>query len=400
MKKSADETAQNPVYQLFKSSKDFNRTTYKIGIPKENKFSEKRVILTPYDLKPIIELGHKVYLERGAGHSNFSDLNYSNVGVKIVADKQSIFSGCDIIAKVNSLDIEEAKMLGNNKIIFSALRLSQQEPEVFSLLKEKQTTAISYNFCTDDHEFNPFAHILGEIIGSSAVLTAAELMCNTNGGNGLILGGVTGIAPSEIIVLGANISAKYAVKTALALGANVKVFDESVKNLVKFHDYFGQHLYTSTIVSPNLYKSLKTSDVIINTLSYPNVKEYVITEEMLLFMKKGAIIIDLETATGSVIESAKMTTFEEPTFVKNNITHFCVPNIASRVAKTSSIALSKILSQILMQMFSFGDIVRFLENDIACKNGTYMLKGIATNKIIAEKYSLDYKDINLLIHIL
>ncbi len=400
MNTTTSKVKQSPITQPFRIKNNFNKTIYSIGIPKENTYSEKRVILTPYDLKPIIDLGHKVYIEQGAGQDNYPDLAYSNIGAKIIEQKQQIFEKCDIIAKVSPITTEEAEMLGTDKIIFSSLQLSDQKANIFKLLKEKRTTAISYDMYADDNGFNPFIHILGEIIGSSSVIIAAELMSNSNGGNGLMLGGLTGLAPTEIMILGSDISAMYTVKIALGLGANVKVFDSSIQRLIKFHDYFGQHLYTSNITSPNLFKSLKTADVIINTLAFTDEHDYVITDEMLCFMQKGAVIIDLRIDTGSVIESSKITTFENPTFVKNNITHYCVPNIASRVAKTSSIAISGILSQILLQMLSFGDIIPFLQNDNSFKNGTYMLKGIPTNKIIAEKYSLDYTDINLLIHIL
>ncbi|MBN2891692.1 MAG: alanine dehydrogenase [Bacteroidales bacterium] len=392
--KSGLQTKVQPVKIIPKNQK------LTIGIPAENKSEEKRVVLTPDDVKAISKLGYQIYIEQGAGvEANFSDLAYSENGAKIIEDKKIIFKDCDIIVKIAPLSDEEVSFLSPNKVVFSALQMSTQTQEKIKKLKDKKITALSYELFNDENGFNPFLHIIGEIIGSSSVMIAAELMSNTFGGKGLMLGGLTGLAPTEIIVLGSDISSQYAVRIALGLGANVKVFDSSIKRLIKFHDFFGQHLYTSTITSSDLKNSLKTADVVINTLEKEHGQGFVISKEMLLEMKQGAVIVDLKVDSGSVIESSKITTFEKPTFIESEITHYCVPNIASRVARTSSVAISNIISPLLAKILNYGGIIPFIQENISYRNGVYLLKGIVTNKIIAENFDLDYTDINLIIHV-
>lgn len=377
-----------------------NKNKFSIGIPAENNIEEKRVILTPEDVKSITKLGYKVFVEKNAGiNANFSDFSYSESGAKIIDDKKKIFEKSDIIVKIAPLSDEEIKLLPPNKIIFSALNLSTQNHDKITKLKQKKITAVSYEFFEDKFGFNPFLHIIGEITGSSSVMIAAELMSNTYGGKGLMLGGLTGLAPTEIIILGSDISSQYAVRIALGLGANVKVFDSSIKNLIKFHDYFGQHLYTSTIESTALKNSLITADVVINTLNREPRQDFIITKEDLNIMKQGAVVIDLKVDSGSIIESSKITSFENPTFEEKGVVHYCVPNIASRVARTSSVAISNILTPFLVKILNYGGIIPYLQQNESCKNGVYMLKGILTNKIISEKFKIDFTDINLLIHV-
>lgn len=371
-----------------------------IGLPAENNDEEKRVVLTPSDVKLITKLGYDVIVETGIGErANFSDLEYSENGAKIVRSKIKIFSDASIIIKVSPLSDKEIDLLKPNKIVFSALHLSTQSPERIIRLRKKKITAISYEFFEDENNFNPFLHSIGEIIGSSSIMIASELMSNISGGKGIMLGGLTGLTPSEIVILGTDISSQYAVRIALGLGANVKVFDSSIEKLIMFRNLFGQHLYTSTISNLALKSSLKTTDVVINTINRKAKQEYIISNEMLLEMKSGSVIVDLKVDSGSVIESSKITTFENPTFVKSNITHYCVPNIASRVARTSSMAISNILTPYIIKILNYGGIVPFIQENRSCRNGVYLLKGILTNNTIAEKFNLDYTDINLIIHV-
>ena len=371
-----------------------------IGLPCENHNEEKRVILTPENVKIITQLGFNVIAEEGIGkEANFSDLEYSENGAEIIKNKKKIFSDASIILKISPLTNKEIDLLKPNKIVFSALHLSTQSADKIIKLRQKKITALSYEFFEDENNFNPFLHSIGEIIGSTSIMIASELMSNIAGGKGVMLGGITGLAPAEIIILGTDISSQYAVRIAMALGANVKVFDSSTENLIKFRNLFGQHLYTSTIMSSALTTSLKTADVIINTIKREPKQKYIISTEMLLKMKSDAIIIDLKVDSGSIIESSKITTFEKPTFTKSNIIHYCVPNIASRVARTSSEAISNILTPYLTKILKYGGIVPFIQENRSCRNGVYLLKGILTNNTIAEKFDLDYTDINLIIHV-
>ncbi len=371
-----------------------------IGVPKEIDKDEKRVAITPDDVAIITDLGFDVLVERNAGlDAGIYDLAYSEAGAKIVDSHHIIYKNADIIAKIAPLNDLEIVSLRENKIIFSALNLSTQKRKNIELLQEKKTTALAFEFFNDVSGFNPFLHVIGEIIGTSAVMIAAELLSTTGGGSGIMLGGLSGLPPAEIIILGTDIAAEYAVKLALGLGADVKVFDNSMQNLIHFHKTFGQQLYTSTLNYSNLRKSLQTADVVINTLSKTPEKKIIVSQEMVSLMKKGAVIIDLKVDAGSIIETSKITTFENPTFKVNDIIHYCVPNLASRVALTSSVAISNLLSVSLIKILQQGSIIPFLQYDTNIRNGTFMFKGALTNKIVAETLGLKYTDINFIVHV-
>jgi alanine dehydrogenase len=371
-----------------------------IGVPKEIDKDEKRVAITPDDVAIITDLGFDVLVERNAGlDAGIYDLAYSEAGAKIVDSHHIIYKNADIIAKIAPLNDLEIVSLRENKIIFSALNLSTQKRKNIELLQEKKTTAVAFEFFNDVSGFNPFLHVIGEIIGTSAVMIAAELLSTTGGGSGIMLGGLSGLPPAEIIILGTDIAAEYAVKLALGLGADVKVFDNSMQNLIHFHKTFGQQLYTSTLNYSNLRKSLQTADVVINTLSKTPEKKIIVSQEMVSLMKKGAVIIDLKVDAGSIIETSKITTFENPTFKVNDIIHYCVPNLASRVALTSSVAISNLLSVSLIKILQQGSIIPFLQYDTNIRNGTFMFKGALTNKIVAETLGLKYTDINFIVHV-
>ncbi|MEA3450402.1 MAG: alanine dehydrogenase [Bacteroidota bacterium] len=373
---------------------------FSIGVPKETGLDEKRVALTPSNIDVIMSLGFEVFVEYGAGEgANITDLEYSEAGAKMLKDKEIIFTNCDIICKIAPLSEKEVDMLGTNKIVFSALNLSTQSQKCIKKLQKKKITAIAYELFSNESGFNPFVHVIGEIIGTSSVMIASELLSSTSGGRGIILGGLSGMPPSKIIVLGTDISAEYAVRIALGMGGDVKVFDNSISNLIHFHNIFGQHLYTSTINSNNIRDVLPDADVIINTLEKKSGKNYIITDFLVSLMKKGSVIVDLKVDSGSIIETSKITSFEKPTFEHHEVIHYCVPNLASRVAYTSSVAISNLLSPPLIEILQQGSIIPFLQYETKFRHGTYLFKGVLTNKMLAETLELDYTDINFIIHV-
>lgn len=373
---------------------------FSIGIPKESCADEKRVALTPADLETIVSLGFEVFVENGAGErSNISDLDYSEAGAKMIKDPEIIFQNCDIICKIAPLNDQEIDVIGSNKIVFSALNLSTQTKERIIKLQQKKVTAIAYEYFSDENGFNPFTHVIGEIIGISSIMIASELLSSNFGGRGIILGGLSGIPPTKIVILGTDISAEYAVRIALGLGADIKLFDNSISNLIRFHNIFGQQLYTSTINYSNLQNALSEADVVINTLEKKQGKQYLITEYYIGLMKKGAVIIDLKVDSGSIIETSKITSFENPTYEHSGVIHYCVPNLASRVAFTSSLAISNLVTSSLIEILQQGSIIPFLQYDTNFRRGTYIFKGVITNKIIAENFDLEFTDINFIIHV-
>ncbi len=371
-----------------------------IGILKENSVDEKRVPLTPDDVYAVINEGFEVYMEKGAGlRANFTDIQYSEAGAKIIDDKVRILKDSFIIVKIAPLTLEEIEILPPNKIVFSALNLSTQSTERILKLQEKKVTAIAYELYEDQKGFNPFTHIIGQIIGSSAVMIASELLSNSGGGRGIMLGGLTGMPPTEIVVLGTDISAEYAVRISMGLGSTVKVFDDKMFNFIRFHNIFGQSLFTSTITYSHLKKAVLNADVIINTLERRIGKSHIISEEMVKTMKEGSVIIDLKVDSGSVVETSEITTFDNPTFIKHGVIHYCVPNLASRVAQTSSTAISNLLSTLLIKIMHQGSIIPFLQYDYELRNATYLFKGILTNRRVADYFKISFTDINLIIHV-
>ncbi len=371
-----------------------------IGIPKETMKDEKRVALTPKDVESIVRLGYEVFIEHGAGEkANIQDIEYSESGAKLVKDTEIIYKNCDIIGKIAPLTLDEINMLGTNKIIFSALNISTQKKEAIANLSKKKCTAIAYELFENQNNFNPFTHAIGEITGTSAVMIASELLSSTSGGRGILLGSLSGFPPAEIIILGTDISAEYAIRIAIGLGAIVKVFDNSIQNLIKIHKIFGQNLYTSTINEANLKHELANADVLINTIAIEEGQKFIITEDMIRLMKKGSVIIDLKVDQGSIIETSEITSFENPTYKKNDVIHYCVPNLASRVAYTSSIAISNLLTTTLIKILEQGSIIPFLQYNSDIRKGTYLFKGVVTNKIVAERFNFDYTDINFIIHV-
>ncbi len=393
--------AQKAKKTLPQKQKKYKKNNHLIvGVPKETSIDERRIALTPDDVFTIKNEGFEVYVESGAGLSaNFTDLQYSEAGAKIVKQKSKIYKDAFIIAKIAPLTLPEIEKIGENKIVFSALNLSTQSAERLQKLQDKKITAIAYELFKDKNDFNPFNHIIGQITGSSALMIASELLSNASGGKGIMLGGLTGMPPSEIVVLGTNIAAEYSVRIALGLGATVKVFDRSMASFIRFHNTFGQHLFTSTITYSHLKKAVSTADVIINNLEKRPEKNFLITEEMLISMKEGSVIIDLKVDSGSIVETSEITTFDNPTFIKKGVIHYCVPNIASRVSQTSSTAISSLLSNILIKILHQGSVIPLLQYDYELRNATYMFKGLLTNKIVSDNLNMKFTDLNLIIHV-
>ncbi len=368
-----------------------------VGVLKERSRDEKRVPLTPYAIQTLINAGHKVIIETGSGvGANYSDEDFRASGARVLS-REEVLSKADILVKIGPLTLDEIRELPNNKILFSALHPNTQTRENIELLLEKNITAIAYEFYADQKGMNPFSYLMSEIIGSTSVMIAAELLTNVRGGKGVMLGGLTGLTPSTIMVLGTDTAAEYAIRMALGLGAYVKVFDDDLGGLLKMEQLFGQHLFTSSFNRKTLYKSIQTTDVIINSKVKRHDQPFIITEEMVKLMRKGSVIVDMKIDSGSIIETARPTTFDNPTYVVHDVIHFCVPNIPSRVARTASIAISDVLTPILMQICNEGGILPLLKKSVSLRNGTYAFLGMLTNTQLAERFDMDAKDLNLLV---
>ncbi len=368
-----------------------------IGIPKETSFQEKRVCLTPDAVSALVTNDHKVLVEAGAGNdSKFSDHDYSEAGAEITKDTAKVFS-CPMILKVEPPSLEEIKLINPQTILISALQLKTQHKKYFEALASKRITAIAFEFIRDEDGAYPAVRCLSEIAGTASILIASELLTNTNKGNGLIFGNITGVPPIEAVILGAGTVGEFAARSAKGLGANIKVFDNSISKLRRIQTNLGMTLYTSTLQPKNLLKALKRCDVVIGAVRGKNRSPILVTEAMVETMKPGAVIIDVSIDMGGCFETSEVTTHNKPTFVKHNVTHYCVPNIPARYSRTASVSISNIFTPYLLQIADNGGIEQTLRFDKGLRNGLYYYHGVLTNRSVAEWFDLKYSDINLLI---
>lgn len=368
-----------------------------IGIPKEDHKNESRVALTPEAVEILVDQGHEVIIESEAGKaSHYQNTDYSELGGVIVEDQKQIFQA-DIVLKIAPLNLEQIEMLREQQVVISSLHLNNQTEEYIRKLMEKKVTAISFENIKDEYNSHPVVRSMSTIAGTSSILIAAEYLSNERGGKGVMLGGIPGITPSEVVILGAGTAAEYAVRAALGLGAHVKVFDNSVNRLKQLQMNIGQQLYTSIFHKQVLGKSLRSADVLIGAMYLiEKGPRFFVTEDMVKEMKKGAVIVDISIDQGGCIETSECRTQHDPVYIKHGVIHYCVPNLPSRVARTASIAISNVFSPLLSRIGESGGLTAFLKENIGVRNGVYIFNGILTNKFIGDHFDIPSKDIELL----
>ena len=368
-----------------------------IGVPKETSYQERRICLTPDAVNSLTYHGHRVMIESGAGESSsYSDKEYSDAGAEITQDTKKVF-GCPMILKVEPATLPEIEMMHQNTIIISALQIKTRKKEYFEALTQKKITALAFEYIKDEDGSYPAVKSLSEIAGTASILVAAELLINNQIGKGLLFGNITGVPPTEVVIIGAGTVGEFAAKTALGLGASVKIFDNSITKLRRLQNNLNQRIFTSTIQPKALLKALRRCDVAIGAMRGKDRCPVVVTETMVEHMKKGAVIVDVSIDTGGCFETSEVTTHEKPTFVKNNVVHYCVPNIPSRYSKTASLSISNIITPYLLQIAEDGGIESAIRCDKGLKNGVYLYHGILTNKAIGDWFGLPDSDINLIV---
>lgn len=369
-----------------------------IGLPKENALVETRLALTPEGVAIVTEEGHSVYVQRGAGEPmSYSDLQYSEAGAYLVDDAATVL-GADIVLKIAPPTLDELNLMHDRSTLFSMLQLSNLSAECIRLMMKKKMNAIAYELIQDEQKAFPVVNSIAEIEGNTAIAVAAELMSNERGGKGLLLGGVAGITPTEVLILGAGITGSVAARTALALGAQVKVFDHDISKLRKIQHYLGQQVFTSVIHPTVLIRSLATADAVIGNLRYINGSErFMVSEELVKTMKPGAIIIDMSVDQGGCFETSECRTLQHPIFEKHGVIHYCVPNISARVARTSSMALSNIFAPMLLKVACSGSINSAITESVGFRHGAFIYSGVLVNRLIGNYYNIPSNDIGLLI---
>ncbi|MEZ4886065.1 MAG: alanine dehydrogenase [Chitinophagales bacterium] len=368
-----------------------------IGVPKESSFQESRVPLTPESVLVLTNNGHRVVVESEAGlEANFSDHQYSEAGAEITSDTQRVFRA-DTIVKIAPPTLAELDMMKSHQTIFSPLHLPTLSIEYFQKLISKKITALAYEYIKDEDGNFPMVRAVSEIAGSVSILIAAEYLSNTREGQGVLLGGVAGVPPTKVVILGGGVVGEFATRTALGLGAEVRVFDNNVYKLMRLRNNVNVMVYTSVLNPETLQKELCEADVVIGAIhSESGRTPCVVSEEMVSRMKAGSVIIDISIDQGGCFATSKVTNHTHPTFKKYDVIHYCVPNIASRVAKTASSAVSHVLTPILLRAHKFGGLDKFLMQSTGTRNGVYIYKGCLTNQHISHRFNLKYTDIDLL----
>ncbi|KEO74713.1 alanine dehydrogenase [Anditalea andensis] len=369
-----------------------------IGLPREVAFQEKRVVLTPEAVALLVNNGQRVMVESNAGkYSKFSDKDYSDAGAKVVYSAKEAFDA-EVVLKVEPPKEDEIAFMRPGACLISALQLGKQNADFIHALNRKKITAVAFENLEDKVGGMPVVRAMSEIAGSTVMLVAAEYLSSVNDGKGLILGGITGVPPTQVVIIGAGTVAEYAARTALGLGATIKIFDNHIYKLRRIKQLLGQQVYTSTIDNYTLGQALKEADVVIGALRAEKGKtKIVVSEEMVAAMMPGSIIIDVSIDQGGCIETSEMTTHEEPTFNKYDIIHYCVPNIASRVSRTASVALSNIFTPILLQMADLGGAEEMIFNYKWFMKGVYTYRGSLTNAHLGRKFLMTHKELQLLL---
>jgi alanine dehydrogenase len=368
-----------------------------IGILKERDPNESRIALTPQAVDILVKNDYKIIVERGAGTgASFTDEKYSEAGAQIASTAEEVYES-DILLKVAPFAIEDIEMLHPKQTIISSFLIRPSSLQTIKALTEKKVTAIGFEYMVDLNGIYPVVRSMSEIGGNISIMVAAEYLSNENNGKGVLLGGITGISPAEVVILGANTAGEFAARAALGLGATVKIFDNHFERLINIQASLGQRVFTSNYHSPVLRKALSSAEVVIGALQLVEEGQaFYVSEDMIRQMKHGSIIVDLSIDQGGCFETSKCTTHKQPTFEKFGVVHYCVPNITSRVARTSSIALSNIFLPVLLKMGEMGGSANYIKKDFTTRQGVYIYNGILTNHYIGKKLGIPYRNIDLL----
>jgi len=392
----AKQASMQPKEALFEKRKP-NEVLY-IGVPKEITLQEHRVPVTPSSVQLLVDNGNEVWIETNAGKdAKFTDKDFSEAGAKICYSKEEVFKA-NIIVKVEPPTTEEIELLGSEKLLISALQHgAKSEPYVRSLM-QKKINAIGFEYLKDADGIFPIIRSLSEITGITAISVASELLSVNNGGKGEMLGGVSGIPPTEVVIIGAGTVGEYAAKAALGKGASIKIFDNSLARLRRLQANLGQNVFTSLIHPKILQKAILTADVVIGCIrSEEGRTPVIVSEELVSQMKESSIILDISIDQGGVFETSEITTHNKPTFIKHGVIHYCVPNITSRVCRTASYALSNILTPLLLRIAGHASFGEFLFANPDVRNGVYIYRGNLTNKHLGKRLSIYNKDLDLLL---
>lgn len=369
-----------------------------IGIPKEDQKKEKRLALTPEAVDMITEAGHLVILEKEAGMGiNYSDAAYVEAGAHIVSTAAEVYQASNLIFKINPPTLAEIEWMKSRSTICSMLQMPSFSSDILKAMTAKKLSGIGYELLSNSQHNFPVRNSISEIEGAASISVASELLSNVHGGKGILMGGIPGVSPTEVVIIGAGIAGRTAARAAMGLGASVKVFDSEICKLRESQDALGQALFTSVFQPHVVANAFKSADVVIGAMRYiDSPTRHIISEEMIRTMKKGSLVIDLRINQGGCFETTCFIPEGQPEiFERHGVLHFCVPNLSSRVARTTSMALSNIFAPLIISMGDMGGLINMTKADSGFRSGIYMYTGKVTNQYVARHFNMPLNDIGL-----
>ncbi len=370
-----------------------------IGIPCELDYQEKRVPLTPAAVSVLVNKGHKVWIESKTGHgASYEDNEYAEAGAKICYSKKEIYEA-DTIIKTAPISQEELAYLKPKQVILSPLHLPRMSREHLQVCLDKQIIGVSLADIKDEDGNYPVVQSMSQIAGMYSIQTAANLLNINNGGRGILLGGVTGVPPTRVVILGAGLVALHAARAAMGLGARVQVFDSSVNRLMRLQNALNNNIYTSILDNVFFQSALQNADVLIGAVKPKRgVVPMIVTSENIQQMKNGSVVIDVNIDKGGCIETSQMTTHESPTFTKFGVIHYCVPNMASGVPKTASQMISNIIMPLVLDAYNNeGGFQRMIRDKKSIVHAVYAFEGKLTHKSLADRFDMKYTHMDLIL---
>ncbi|MDA0378515.1 MAG: alanine dehydrogenase [Bacteroidetes bacterium] len=370
-----------------------------IGVPKEASPDERRVAMAPAGVAMLVANGHNVLIGEGAGSgANFSDTEYADAGAEIVASASQLYSQASLIVKVGPPTAEEVALLQERQVLISALHLGNTSPDFLRKAIELGVTGLGFEFIRDSDGSLPIVRMMHEIMGSMAVQIAARYLESGEDGRGIMLGGISGVPPSNVVILGAGVIGEWAARTALGFGAHVIVLDNDLGALRSMEHYLGRGITTAMATPQYISQALLTADVVIGAMmSAGNRAPVVVTEDMVASMRDGSVIVDTMIDQGGCIETSQPTTHSDPIMRRHGVIHYAVPNMPSNAARTATYALTNVLVPYVLKIGDAASVNEALWMDVGLRNGTYVYRKHLTKKSLASMFGIPHRDIELLI---
>lgn len=363
----------------------------RVGIPKEIKVHEYRVGLTPSAVADVTAAGHQVFVETGAGAGiDFTDEEYIRAGAKVVATPEEVFALSDLIVKVKEPQLHECAWLRPNHTLFTYLHLAADKPQAEALM-QSGATSIAYETVTDRNGRLPLLRPMSEVAGRMAAQVGAHYLEKEPGGRGVLLGGVPGVAPAKVAVLGGGVSGFNAALIAAGMRADVTIFDISLDRLAELDAFFGGQVKTAYASRSAIADAVAQSHLVVGAVLVPGAAApKIVSREMVRSMKRGSVVVDIAIDQGGCFETSKATTHADPVFTVDGVIHYCVANMPGAVARTSTMALNSATLPFVLQLANQGTIEALRANPHLA-NGLNVAEGHIAYEAVAKDLDLTYR---------